>query len=69
MDCKLHGLCNDEGCLEDIIFSPRNLSDKNFLEPMPRKIKGTLVYDADYLVKERLFARVVKSLGHLFIAM
>jgi hypothetical protein len=37
---KLHGVCNEEGFLEDIMFSPGSPNDKNFLEPMSRKIKG-----------------------------
>jgi hypothetical protein len=65
---KLHGVCNEEGFLEDIMFSPGSPNDKNFLEPMSRKIKGTLVCDAGYLVKEEVFARVLKSVGRLFIA-
>ncbi|MDC7219228.1 MAG: IS982 family transposase [Spirochaetales bacterium] len=65
---KLHGVCNDEGFLEDIMFSPGSPNDKNFLEPMSRKIHGTLVGDAGYLVKEEVFKRVLDSVGRLFIA-
>ena len=65
---KLHGVCNKEGFMEDIMFSPGSPNDKNFLETMSKKIKGTLVCDAGYLVKEEVFARVLKSVGRLFIA-
>ncbi len=65
---KLHGVCNEEGYLEDIMFSPGSPNDKNFLEPMSKRIDGTLVCDAGYLVKEEVFARVLKSVGRLFIA-
>ena len=65
---KLHGVCNEEGYLEDIMFSPGSPNDKNFLEPMSKRIKGTLICDAGYLVNEEVFARVFKSMGRLFIA-
>ena len=65
---KLHGICNDEGYLEDLLFSPGSPNDKNFLEPMSRRIKGTLVCDAGYLVKEEVFKRVFDKIGRLFIA-
>lgn len=65
---KLHGICNDEGFLEDIMFSPGSPNDKNFIEPLCQRIKGTLVCDAGYLIKEEVFARVLNSVGRLFIA-
>jgi len=65
---KLHGICNDEGFLEDIAFSPGNIHDNQFLEPLSLKIRGSLTCDAGYLINEEVLARIISSIGIVFIA-
>ena len=65
---KLHGICNDEGFLEEIVFSSGNVHDSRSMEVLTEKIRGILVGDAGYLVKEEIFTRIMKKIGTLFIA-
>ena len=46
---KMSGICNDQGDLENIIFSYANIADCKIAEKLAECVKGTIFADAGYL--------------------
>ncbi len=65
---KLHGICNEYGDLEKILFTPGNINDNKTLERMVEDIEGTVTCDAGYLVKKDVFQRIFNNYRKVYIA-
>lgn len=65
---KLHGVCNENGKLENILFTPGNVHDSKTLEFMATDLKGTLTCDAGYLVKDEILEKIFTKQLKVYIA-
>lgn len=65
---KLHGVCNEMGLLEEILFTPGNVHDCKTLETLASSFSGTLTCDAGYLVSENVLEKIFTRKLKIFIA-
>lgn len=65
---KLHGVCNRDGELESIFFTPGNVKDNRALDDLIVNLEGIFVCDAGYLLKEEELVRFFESEKRLYIA-
>jgi hypothetical protein len=65
---KLHGVCNAEGDLESIFFTPENVKDNRALDALILNLEGIFVCDAGYLLKQEELARFFELEKRLYIA-
>ena len=65
---KLHGVCNSEGELENIFFTPGNVHDNRGLADLVVDLEGIFVCDAGYLLKQDELARFFEAEKRLYIA-
>lgn len=65
---KLHGVCNECGKLENILFTPGNVHDSKTLEIMASDLVGTLTCDAGYLVKDEILEKIFTKQLKVYIA-
>ena len=65
---KLHGVCNAEGGLESIFFTPGNVHDNRALKDLILNLEGIFVCDAGYLLKKDELERFFEAEKRLYIA-
>ena len=65
---KLHGVCNAEGGLESIFFTPGNVHDNRALKDLILNLEGIFVCDAGYLLKKDELERFFEGEKRLYIA-
>ena len=65
---KLHGVCNENGQLENILFTPGNVHDSKTLLNMASGLTGTLTCDAGYLVKDEILEKIFTKQMRIYIA-
>jgi len=65
---KLHGVCNRDGELESIFFTPGNVKDNRALDELIVNLGGIFVCDAGYLLREKELERFFESEKKLYIA-
>ena len=58
---NLHGVCNAEGNLESIFFTPGNVRDKRALADLILNLEGIFVCDAEYLLKNEELEQFFKA--------
>lgn len=55
---KMSGICNENGDLENLIFSYANVADCKIAEKLAECVKGTVFADAGYLQKKEILKRL-----------
>jgi hypothetical protein len=65
---KLHGVCNSEGDLENIFFTPGNVKDNRVLRDLLVDLEGIFVCDAGYLLKKEELEKFFEEEKWLYIA-
>ena len=65
---KLHGVCNREGGLESIFFTPGNVHDNRALSNLIMNLEGIFVCDAGYLLKQEELVKFFEAEKLLYIA-
>ncbi len=65
---KLHGVCNVEGELEHIFFTPGNVHDNRALGNLIVNLEGIFVCDAGYLLNKEELERFFEAEKRLYIA-
>jgi len=65
---KLHGICNERGQLEKVLFTPGNIHDCKTLEEMVSGLTGTMTCDAGYLVKDAILEKIFTKNMRIYIA-
>ena len=64
---KMSGICNEQGGLENIIFSYATITDCKIAEKLAECVKGTVFADAGYLQKKDALSRMEEK-GVKFVA-
>jgi hypothetical protein len=65
---KLHGVCNSEGDLESIFFTPGNVHDNRVLKNLIVNLEGIFVCDAGYLLNKEEVEKFFEAEKLLYIA-
>jgi hypothetical protein len=65
---KLHGVCNAEGELENIFFTPGNVKDNRALADLILDLEGIFVCDAGYLLNKEELEKFFEEEKRLYIA-
>ena len=63
---KLHGVCDSNGTLLSITFTPGNIDDRQVLNTLFEGMEGLFVGDAGYLLKNDVWEAFLKKNIHLF---
>lgn len=63
---KLHGICDSNGNLLSITFTPGNADDRSVLDLLFKGLHGIIVGDAGYILKKEIWEKYLNENIHLF---
>ena len=58
---KLHGVCNEKGKLEALLFTSGNVCDSSVFNNLTKGLKGNFFADAGYLQKAEVLKELEQS--------
>jgi hypothetical protein len=62
---KLHGVCDDDGNIVNLKFSPGNVYDNQEVEDLTNGLSGLFVGDAGYILKKEVFEALYEKHRHI----
>ena len=65
---KLHGACDEERNIVGLKLTPGNVPDSKMAEDVTKGIKGTVIGDAGYILRQEVFRRMLKKHVHVLAA-
>ena len=63
---KLHGICDCNGNLLSIAFTPGNADDRSVLDLLFKRLHGIIIGDAGYILKKEVWEKYLNKNIHLF---